>query len=444
MKKLVKLFKNKPLTLATLCFVMLALFGEANVTYDGAMSIELKTFYDTLLLKNAEPRLLHNKWGQKQPIPANSGLSIEFRRPNVLPKVTAPIVEDVLPTGRKMGFTYVPATCSLYGDFIRWSQLLTLVAVDKLLVVGTKSLSSQSGRSLDSLTREILNSGTNVQYPVGITARHLLVGGENTYANNHYLSLKDLQRAALTLTNNLADGVADAGGMYVGIMHPDSHYQLTQDTIVQNLLHAQNADKFIENEIGELAGIRLFKSTEAKIFHAEDLSADARTLTVNSSTATVITVKETLTADDKKRLEGTSPYTTPRILLIDGFTYEVASVNYSAKTITIKTTNTDHNTAIVDWVGSTGEDVIDDMVIYPGEAGAKGRDIYSLLVIGAEDAYGVTEITGGGLEMIIKPPQDAMNLTSTQAWKATHTAEILCELYLVRVEHTTEYERGAN
>lgn len=41
-------------------------------------------------------------------------------------------------------------------------------------------------------------------------------------------------------------------------------------------------------------------------------------------------------------------------------------------------------------------------VIYPGEAGAGGRDVYSTIFLGA-NAYGVTEVEGGGLRHIVKP-----------------------------------------
>ena len=64
--------------------------------------------------------------------------------------------------------------------------------------------------------------------------------------------------------------------------------------------------------------------------------------------------------------------------------------------------------------------------------------IYSTLVIG-ENAYGVTEIEGGGLEHIVKQlgsagTADALNQRATVGWKATKTAEILVDEYMVRVE----------
>ena len=65
-------------------------------------------------------------------------------------------------------------------------------------------------------------------------------------------------------------------------------------------------------------------------------------------------------------------------------------------------------------------------------------DVFATLVIGA-DAYGVTEITGGGLKMIVKQlgsggSTDPLDQRGTQGWKATHAATILNQLNMVRIE----------
>ena len=64
--------------------------------------------------------------------------------------------------------------------------------------------------------------------------------------------------------------------------------------------------------------------------------------------------------------------------------------------------------------------------------------VFSTLVLGA-DAYGVTEVTGGGLQTIIKQKgsagsADPLDQRSTVGWKAVKTAEILMDEYMVRIE----------
>jgi N4-gp56 family major capsid protein len=76
-------------------------------------------------------------------------------------------------------------------------------------------------------------------------------------------------------------------------------------------------------------------------------------------------------------------------------------------------------------------------------AGASGRDVYSTLIMGA-DAYGVTEIAGGGLQHIVKQlgsagTADPLDQRATAGWKATKVAERLVEPYMVRVETTSTF-----
>ena len=86
-------------------------------------------------------------------------------------------------------------------------------------------------------------------------------------------------------------------------------------------------------------------------------------------------------------------------------------------------------------------------VIYPGEGGANGRDVYSTLILGA-DAYGVTELEGGGLQHIVKQlgssgTADPLNQRATAGWKLTKVAERLVEQYMVRIESASTFESGA-
>lgn len=69
-----------------------------------------------------------------------------------------------------------------------------------------------------------------------------------------------------------------------------------------------------------------------------------------------------------------------------------------------------------------------------------GSTVYQTFVFGA-DAYGTTEITGGGLEHIVKQlgsagTSDPLNQRATVGWKATKVSRVLVEDYLVRIETT--------
>ncbi len=74
----------------------------------------------------------------------------------------------------------------------------------------------------------------------------------------------------------------------------------------------------------------------------------------------------------------------------------------------------------------------------PANGSAAHHAVFATLFMG-EGAYGVTEVTGGGLQTIVKQKgsagtADPLDQRSTVGWKATKTAELLIPNYLVRVE----------
>ena len=74
--------------------------------------------------------------------------------------------------------------------------------------------------------------------------------------------------------------------------------------------------------------------------------------------------------------------------------------------------------------------------------------VYSTLVLGA-NAYGVTELEGGGLRSIIKQlgsggTADPLNQRATAGWKAIKTAERLVENYMIRIESASSFNGEVN
>lgn len=82
------------------------------------------------------------------------------------------------------------------------------------------------------------------------------------------------------------------------------------------------------------------------------------------------------------------------------------------------------------------------------KAGASGIGVYATLFLGL-NAYGVTEIEGGGLRTIIKQlgsagSADPLDQRATAGWKATKTAERLVEEYMVRVESASSFSAAGS
>ncbi len=79
---------------------------------------------------------------------------------------------------------------------------------------------------------------------------------------------------------------------------------------------------------------------------------------------------------------------------------------------------------------------------------AGDKSVYATLVLG-DNAYGVTEIEGGGLQHIVKQlgsagTGDPLNQRATAGWKATKVAERLVEQFMVRIEATSTFDSDEN
>ena len=302
--------------------------NQVQTTLLSGLSAENKTFYDMTLLDEAQAALVHDQFAQKRPIPMNGGKTIEFRKFASLPKATTPLTEGVTPDGKSLNVTAVTATVAQYGDYITQSDVLELTSIDNTIVEATKILGRQAGLTLDTITRNVLQSGTNVTYcPKSngdeVTSR---TGLDTTCQ----LTVKVVQQVVAKLKGQNAPTI---NGKYVAIIHPYVAYSLMRDPEWIDAHKYAQPDNLFTGEIGEIAGVRFVETTEAKVY----------------------------------------------------------------------------------------------------EGG-----VFGTLIMGA-NAYGVTEITGGGLQTIIKQKgsagtADPLDQRSSIGWKAIKTAELLIPNYLVRVE----------
>ena len=351
---------------------------DTQVTTQESLSAEMKTFYEDTLIDNAEPKLVHDQFGDKYPIPKNNGKTIEFRKYAALPKALTPLTEGVTPTGNNLSVSTKEATINQFGDYIKLSDMLQLTTIDDNVVQSTKLLGSQSGRTLDTITREIVNAGTNVIYADKADGSEVL--SRKALTLDSELSVDTIFRAVAQLKSMNADGIS--GGEFVAIIHPFVSYALMRSDDWVSIHQYKNPENIYQGEIGTIGGVRFVESTEAKIF-AEDGCPEFYALT-----------------KDTKFVAGKTYYTKSSEI------YSVASVT-PGNSVTADTYYEKHYTAI-----------------------------FSTLVIGAH-AYAVTDVTGGGLEHIIKQlgyGDDPLNQRSSVGWKATKTAEILSDEYMVRIE----------
>ena len=227
----------------------------------------------------------HDQFGQKHPIPKNGGKVIEFRQYDPLPEQTTPLVEGVTPDGQSLTVKTITSEVKQYGGYVTLSDMLMMTAIDNNLVQATKLTASQAGRTLDTITREIINAGTVVQFSQGqVDSRdELYYTSEDDNCN---LTVDAIKRAVRFLETQDAPQI---NGYYVGIIHPYSKYDLMKDPDWKTPHEYVDTENVYQNEIGELYGVRFVQSSRAKVFAGADLASDSRTLAVNGSSVSATT-----------------------------------------------------------------------------------------------------------------------------------------------------------
>ena len=232
---------------------------NTNVTTQTSpndLSPEMKVFYDKVLLRSATPELVYDQFAQKKPIPGGNGKTIEFRKFGTLGKLLKPLTEGVTPDGQKYSVSKIEATIAQYGGYITMSDLLNLTAFDNNQAEVLKMLGDQAGRTSDTITREVVCAGTAVIYAGGKTSRSALTNADK-------LTVGDIKKAVRQLKRHNCPTI---NGDYIAIVHPDTTYDLMNDSEWVEAQKYTHAEKIYNGEIGKMFGVRFVESTEAKIW----------------------------------------------------------------------------------------------------------------------------------------------------------------------------------
>ena len=201
------------------------LFADAQTNTTGTMSVEMKTFYEKRLIDQAEPRLVHDQFADYYPVPQNGGKTIEFRKYDSLPKASTPLTEGVTPNGQALNVTSITSDLHQYGGWTPLTDVLQMTAIDNNVVQATRVLASQAGRTMDSITRDVLAGGTNVIYApkLGADGTETAVTSRKALDKSCTLTPKLFFQAAAQLGAMNADPIGDS---YVAIIHPYAAYDL--------------------------------------------------------------------------------------------------------------------------------------------------------------------------------------------------------------------------
>lgn len=405
---------------------------------NNTLAPQLKTFYDTALLRFVKTKDAFTQVAMKQRLPAKNGLTVEWRKWNDLPDA-AVLIEGIIPEGKKMGQTTIVVSVVQYGLYTTLSDRLVLHGIDNSVLAATERVGDSCVRTMQKIVRTALMEGSNVEYAAPVNLSTGAVGERvvlrsaltNTSTAACYLRGDDFLLAATML--DTSDGQKFDDGNYVVLAHPHVIHDLKQskEWREHHLYNESGIEKIYKNEEGIYWGFRVIKSDLCPVIKGADLTAAARNLTVKttlSQAGTTVAVKEAISTAEATALAG-------RSIFINGVAHVIASaVAGDAEAATITTTS---NVAVADATANNK--------ICPGGGTPTGGAVYGSFFMG-KDAFAAVEPEGANLRTIIKDASQIggpLEQFSTVGAKFESAAKILYQKQIVRLESASSFSAKA-
>jgi N4-gp56 family major capsid protein len=224
-----------------------------------------KTAYDLMAYFALRPELYFDAVADVKPSNQSmAGATVQFTIQADLSFVSTSLNESQDVSAVAMSDSTVSLTLAEYGNAVITTALgrgTSFLDIDQLV---TNVIGYNAGGSLDTIARNVLQAGTNVNYAAGNGANTATARNQVAPANT--LVAADIRNAKATLLRN---NVPTIGGYYLAFIHPDAAYDLQGQTGTNAWSdpHAYSQpDEIWNGEIGAFQGFRFITTPRAPIF----------------------------------------------------------------------------------------------------------------------------------------------------------------------------------
>jgi N4-gp56 family major capsid protein len=233
---------------------------------DG-LSAELRQHYNMQLLMRAMPLLTHIQFGRQDGIPRNEGKSIDWRRFERPAPTTTALTEGTPGAVTRVTVSNVQATVDQFGAYWHLTDVLQLQAIDPQVSNWVDVAGEMMGISLDTVVREVVHTGSNVQFASTAASR----GG---VGSGMVINFAEIREAVANLRSRDAVPVQD--GKYIGIIHPNTEFDLFGDSdILESVQRAGvrgSGNEIFQGQLADFYGVRWITTSRGKVFSSLGLS----------------------------------------------------------------------------------------------------------------------------------------------------------------------------
>ena len=236
----------------------------------GFVSANLLAVYDQSLLERVTAGTIWDKYGQSKTVPANSNTKKGFamRYKNILP-TTTPLAEwnGTRPNSNKVVREEVEYEVAHYGDFLEYTDELDLYDFRKIQSDFLDILGDHAAISMETVRRDALRGGSNVNYANGLTTRLAVFKGATdiTDADIKSVVLKLKAQGAKKFTGVISGtnkvGTTPIRSAYIGVTSIYGTESLRGLTGWKNVEDYSDYSKRVDDrEVGMIRDVRFVES----------------------------------------------------------------------------------------------------------------------------------------------------------------------------------------
>jgi N4-gp56 family major capsid protein len=235
-------------------------------------TLENKTFYEKRLLMRATRQPAYMGWGLQKTLPSRGSNNLEWRRLERPTATTTALTEGTPPAVTQTTWVNVVATLSQYGAYTQLSDVNLRQAIDDQLSEHISMYGEHMKESIETVIRNVLTGGTNVQYADAATSRGALTSGNR-------LDEAEIRTALRNLKRRDSKPIAKAGNKFVLITHQDAMYDVMSDTTIQNVLQNAgqrgDANPYFSGQMFDYLGVRIIETSNVRTISGGGLSLAA-------------------------------------------------------------------------------------------------------------------------------------------------------------------------
>lgn len=232
-------------------------------TTTGSLDYDTQA-YELLMRYSYRPELYYDSWVDVKPTSlTHRGASVRFFIQSDLAVAASPLTEDVDVSAVPMSDTFVDVSMLEYGNAVVTTARLQATSALEVNAAAANVIGFNAGVSIDTVSRNVFQAGTNVRYAAGsgtaATARTGVVAANTLRAVDFRRAYAELQKA----------NVPTFDGAYMALLHPDVAFDIKNETgeAGWRAPHVYSDPQNIRTgEIGMFEGFRAVVSPRAPLF----------------------------------------------------------------------------------------------------------------------------------------------------------------------------------